>query len=130
MRWWQNEMWRQLACNVKISLGLLNVHLCFAVGRNIYDYGGKTVLAVRQFLLLHSPRCTIKRDSRNKSNIISRKAIYRKILHRPIILQTRHCDVICSDLSNVKTEREKGLNGFNIDMHTKKSDFYVYKFCF
>lgn len=49
--------------DVKISLGLLNVHLCFAVGRNIYDYGGETVLAVRQFLLLHSSCCTVKRDS-------------------------------------------------------------------
>jgi len=82
----QNEMWRQLARNVKISLGLLNVHLCFAVGRNIYDYEGKTVLAVRQFLSLHSPRCTVGLRAKV---IIShkRKATCRKILHRAIILR-------------------------------------------
>lgn len=97
-RWWQNEMWRQLARDVKISLGLLNVHLCFAVGRNIYDYGGKTVLAVRQFLLLHSPRGTVKRGSRTKVIIISwqRKAICRRILHCAIIFTDRNRTVIAT----------------------------------
>lgn len=30
----------------------------FVVGRNIYDYGDETVLAVRHFLSLHSRRVT------------------------------------------------------------------------
>lgn len=112
-------MWRQLARDVKISLGLLNVHLCFAVGRNIYDYGGKTVLAVRQFLLLHSSPspypvkcCTVNHDSRTKV-IISRdqQAIYRKIYIDYFTYRnpTRNYDVIFEAWTKVKNGEKKVL---------------------
>lgn len=117
-------MARQLARDVKISLGLLNVHLCFAVGRNIYDYGGKTVLAVRQFLLLHSPRCTVKRGSRTKV-IISpgRKAAKFYIVQLFYGLQSHcHCYVIFNVCTNIK-KREKDLDGFDIDVLAKEIGF-------
>lgn len=65
-------MWRQLARDVKISLELLNVHLCFAIGYNIYDYGGVKQYSRFVSFYCYIPHCTVKRDSRAKV-IISRK---------------------------------------------------------
>lgn len=130
MRWWQNEMWRQLARDVKISLELLNVHLCFAVGCNIYDYGGKTVLAVRQFLLLHSLLYCQARFT-GKGNITGTEDYLSQNFTSYDFFTDRNRTVIMTLFSMFgvmlkRRERKRSGNKFNIDMHTKKYQIFVF----